>query len=396
MEIVLAFVIGGLYAAGLFMMLRPSAVKLIIGISLLGHAANLLIFTIAGLTRGKPPLITGGLTTAAAVRRSDAAGLDLDRHRHRLCRSSLRSGADPTGDSNRWHRRSGSDEGDRLVNILLVLPMLIPFSAATLSLLAWRSRRAQRVLGVLGTALLLVSVLMLLRSVSSGGIQVASNRRLAGAFRHHPRRRPFQRHHGGACRTHRLVGGGLFDRRPWIERASDFGYYPLLHVLLMGVCGAFLTGDLFNLYVWFEVMLMASFVLMALGGERAQMEGAIKYVTINLISSALFLAAVGMLYGVIGTLNMADLAQKLRRCSAAGSADGGRHALSGRVRHQGRGVPAFFLAAGLVPYAAGCGIGDLRRPAHQSRRLRADPRFHAVVRSGHGLHAYDHSGACPG
>ena len=67
MEIVLAFVIGGLYAAGLFMMLRPIAVKLIIGISLLGHAANLLIFTIAGLTRGKPPLITGGLTTAAAV-----------------------------------------------------------------------------------------------------------------------------------------------------------------------------------------------------------------------------------------------------------------------------------------------------------------------------------------
>ncbi|HEX2227121.1 MAG TPA: Na+/H+ antiporter subunit D, partial [Candidatus Binatia bacterium] len=98
-----------------------------------------------------------------------------------------------------------------------------------------------------------------------------------------------------------------------MDRARErFGYYPLLHILLMGVCGAFLTGDLFNLYVWFEVMLMASFVLMALGGERAQMEGAIKYVTINLVASALFLAAVGMLYGIVGTLNMADLAQKLR------------------------------------------------------------------------------------
>ena len=70
----------------------------------------------------------------------------------------------------------------------------------------------------------------------------------------------------------------------------------------------FLTGDLFNLYVWFEVMLMASFVLLALGGERAQLEGAVKYVTLNLLSSALFLAAVGILYGVAGTLNMADLA----------------------------------------------------------------------------------------
>jgi multicomponent Na+:H+ antiporter subunit D len=54
------------------------------------------------------------------------------------------------------------------------------------------------------------------------------------------------------------------------EPRESFGYYPLLHILLMGVCGAFLTGDLFNLYVWFEVMLMASFVLLALGGEPDQ------------------------------------------------------------------------------------------------------------------------------
>ena len=53
------------------------------------------------------------------------------------------------------------------------------------------------------------------------------------------------------------------------RQREQFGYHPLYHFLLMGVCGAFLTGDLFNLYVWFEVMLMASFVLMALGGERA-------------------------------------------------------------------------------------------------------------------------------
>jgi multicomponent Na+:H+ antiporter subunit C len=66
-ETVLAFVIGALYSAGLFMMLRPSAVRLIIGISLLGHAANLLIFTIAGLIRAKPPLISSALTSGAAV-----------------------------------------------------------------------------------------------------------------------------------------------------------------------------------------------------------------------------------------------------------------------------------------------------------------------------------------
>jgi multicomponent Na+:H+ antiporter subunit C len=66
-EPILAIVIGSLYAAGLFMMLRRSIVKLIIGLSLLGHAANLLIFTIAGLTRGRPPLIPESLESSGPV-----------------------------------------------------------------------------------------------------------------------------------------------------------------------------------------------------------------------------------------------------------------------------------------------------------------------------------------
>jgi multicomponent Na+:H+ antiporter subunit D len=82
-------------------------------------------------------------------------------------------------------------------------------------------------------------------------------------------------------------------------------------VLLAGVNGAFLTADLFNLYVCFEVMLMASFVLMVLGGDRYQKEGGLKYVTLNLLSSALFLAAVGIVYGATATLNLAELAVRV-------------------------------------------------------------------------------------
>ncbi|HWR50272.1 MAG TPA: proton-conducting transporter membrane subunit [Bryobacteraceae bacterium] len=89
------------------------------------------------------------------------------------------------------------------------------------------------------------------------------------------------------------------------------GYHGLLNVLLMGVSGAFLTGDLFNLYVWFEVMLVASFVLMALHRTRAQIEAAFKYVTLNLVASSLFLTALGLLYGRLGTLNMAHLGSAL-------------------------------------------------------------------------------------
>ena len=92
-------------------------------------------------------------------------------------------------------------------------------------------------------------------------------------------------------------------------RREAFGYHSLIHVLLMGVSGAFLTGDIFNLYVWFEVMLIASFVLMALHRTRAQIQAAFTYVALNLLASAFLLTAIGLLYGQAGTLNLADLAR---------------------------------------------------------------------------------------
>ncbi len=89
------------------------------------------------------------------------------------------------------------------------------------------------------------------------------------------------------------------------------GHYCLLQILVGGICGAFLTGDVFNLYVWFEVMLMASFGLLVLGQSKRQLDGGVKYVTINLLSTLLFIAGIGLLYGLTGTLNMADLHQKI-------------------------------------------------------------------------------------
>ncbi|MGR3503465.1 Na+/H+ antiporter subunit D [Pseudaestuariivita sp.] len=93
------------------------------------------------------------------------------------------------------------------------------------------------------------------------------------------------------------------------ERKEYLGYHALFNVLLGGVTGAFITGDLFNLYVWFEVMLISSFGLLVLGGSKAQIDGGVKYVTLNLISTILFLAGIGLLYGMTGTLNLADLAR---------------------------------------------------------------------------------------
>src|SRR5687767_11288035 len=92
-------------------------------------------------------------------------------------------------------------------------------------------------------------------------------------------------------------------------RREALGYHALIHLLLMGVSGAFLTGDIFNLYVWFEVTLISSFVLMSLHRTRAQLHAAFIYVALNLLASAFLLTAIGLLYGQAGTLNLADLAR---------------------------------------------------------------------------------------
>ncbi|MHB8862620.1 MAG: Na+/H+ antiporter subunit D [Pirellulaceae bacterium] len=197
------------------------------------------------------------------------------------------------------------------MTIFLVLPIAIPLATMCILLLGQWSPTLQRALGVISAGLLLCAACMLLYVVWYDGIQVLD----VGSWP-----APF-----GITLVADLfsaimvVLAGLMGMAVAVYSTTSvdksrqaFGFYPLVHLLLMGVCGAFLTGDVFNLYVWFEVMLIASFVLLALGGERAQIEGALKYVTLNLVASALFLAAIGILYAATGTLNMADLAWKLR------------------------------------------------------------------------------------
>jgi multicomponent Na+:H+ antiporter subunit D len=203
------------------------------------------------------------------------------------------------------------------MTLLLVLPVLIPLAVAALSLLAWRRLFIQRALAVLGSLALLGVSCGLLTLVWRDGIQAVQIGDWPAPFGITLVADTFSAMMVVVASTMGLLVA-IYSLERVDRRRETFGYYPVLQVLLMGVCGAFLTGDIFNLFVWFEVMLIASFVLLALGGERPQLEGAIKYVTLNLVSSALFLAAVGLLYGTAGTLNMADLAVKLRGTDDAG------------------------------------------------------------------------------
>ncbi len=194
--------------------------------------------------------------------------------------------------------------------MLLALPIILPFFFGIVMMLFWKNYKAHRVINLIASIVSLVISIILMADVINNGIQTL----YVGSWK-----APF-----GITLVADLLSAimvvitavigfatAVYSLTMMDDAREKFGYYPLLQILLMGINGAFLTGDIFNLYVWFEVMLISSFVLLALGGKREQLEGAIKYVTLNLLSSALFLAGVGILYGLAGTLNMADLARKL-------------------------------------------------------------------------------------
>jgi len=203
------------------------------------------------------------------------------------------------------------------MDTLLILPIIVPAITGMLALLARNHRSAQRAISVLGTLVLLGTGAVLVAQVHSHGI-------LAVQMGNWPA--PF-----GITLVADELSAGLVAVTGFVavavavyalagvdEARERFGFHVLFQLLLMGINGAFITGDIFNMYVWFEVLLIASFVLLVLGNEREQLDGAVKYVGINLVASASFLMAIGLLYGLTGTLNLADLAGSMESVHEAG------------------------------------------------------------------------------
>ncbi|WP_132370669.1 Na+/H+ antiporter subunit D [Melghiribacillus thermohalophilus] len=104
----------------------------------------------------------------------------------------------------------------------------------------------------------------------------------------------------------------FYARSVLSERKEHYYFYTFFFLLISGVSGAFLTGDLFNLFVFYEVFLMASYALIVLGGEKIQLRESFKYVILNLFSSMLFVTTVAFLYSVVGTVNLAQIAERVQ------------------------------------------------------------------------------------
>ncbi|MDY6818672.1 MAG: proton-conducting transporter membrane subunit [Halobacteriales archaeon] len=140
------------------------------------------------------------------------------------------------------------------------------------------------------------------------------------------------------------LGATVFSIRYIDTYGQQLAYHPLYHLMVVGISGAFLTGDIFNLFVWFEVMLMASYVLVVFYSGPEHTRAALTYVVLNLVGSAVMLLAIGGIYATTGTLNMADIARRLGDPQAFNVALAPVLGLSGLL------FAVFALKAGIVPF----------------------------------------------
>jgi multicomponent Na+:H+ antiporter subunit D len=201
----------------------------------------------------------------------------------------------------------------------LIVPVLVPFLAALVLALLNGWRRLERAVAVVATLGLAAWSFWLLWLVDTHGIQAT----VIGGW---------QAPWGVAFVADRLaaillclsmsIGSVVTVYTLWTvtDQQQRYFFYPLMQLLMLGVNWSFVTGDLFNLFVAYEVMLMASYGMMIVGATKPQIRQTFKYMGINSIGSTLFVVACGVIYATTGTLNMADLAARTELLTGARAA----------------------------------------------------------------------------
>jgi len=225
----------------------------------------------------------------------------------------------------------------------VVAPMLVALMTAIATLLARRAERAQRALSLFGATGYLLAIVLFVQTVFDGGPVAYQLSNWPAPFGITLVADELSAFMLGLTAIVSLaaVAFSVFYVDAFGQRVS---YHPLYHFMLLGVTGSFLTGDIFNLFVWFEVMLMPSYAFVAFYGRREHTVAALRYVVLNLVGSAVMLVAIGGLYATTGTLNMADMARRLGRASEFGIDLAPVLGLSAIL------LAVFALKAGIVPF----------------------------------------------
>ena len=357
---------------------------LVLGLAMLSYAGNIFILAMGRLAVGVPPIVGNGAPGAAdplpqaLVLTAIVIGLATTAFTIALALVlSSATGADRVDcpevseDSVDHDARGGGSSAPAFA------------CAVVMMLLGERRRGPQRALGVLSCGALSLIALAAVAHAASGAIEVYRVGNWPAPFGITLVARSAGGAHAGGHRDRRArVAGCRPDREAaWDTRGRHF--HPLFQLQLMGLNGAFLTGDLFNLFVFFEVLLVASFGLLLHGRGEPRLRAGLHYVAINLVASTVFVVAVALLYGLTGALNLAELALRVPQVPPgdaplvrAAGADA-----TGRLYREGRRVPALPLASPGLCFGAAARGGAVR--AHdQGRRLRNRPRARARVRAG--------------
>jgi multicomponent Na+:H+ antiporter subunit D len=203
------------------------------------------------------------------------------------------------------------------MNNLIILPVLIPFIIGTVLILFNKQHTIQRVIsGITAIGLLILSIYIAV-FVYQNGITVLELGNWPAPFGIVLVADMFATMMVILCSIVGVVCLFFAFQTISTEREKFF-FYPFYFFLLAGVNGAFLTGDLFNLFVFFEVMLISSYILIVMGGTKYQLRESLKYVIINVFASILFIVGVAYIYAVTGTLNMAQIAERVAELEQVG------------------------------------------------------------------------------
>lgn len=197
-----------------------------------------------------------------------------------------------------------------MISHIIIAPVLVHLFTAIVLLAFWEKIFAHRIISIVGSLLGLIISVRLFTRVLNGPILTMNAANWDA---------PFGIVFVGDLMSTTFVlltsivalAVSIYSATGVSKGRIRYGYFPIFHFLILGLNGAFLTGDIFNLYVWFEVIIISSFVLLTIGGRKPQLEGAVKYMTLNILASTFFLTGIAILYGITGTLNIADLSQKI-------------------------------------------------------------------------------------
>lgn len=203
------------------------------------------------------------------------------------------------------------------MNNIVILPIIIPVIFGMIMIIFRKRMKLQRYLSLISMAAVGIVTVYLMLQVKSEGIQTLH---LGGWVAPFGVTMVVDMLSGLLITTTSIVAFCclLYAFRTIGKERENFYFYPLFLFLITGVIGSFMTGDVFNLFVCFEVMLVASYVLISLGGTKIQLRESIKYILINILSSFLFLVAIAFLYAMTGTLNFAHLSLRVAEVGQEG------------------------------------------------------------------------------